>query len=948
MTKIEKNEIDDADDDMAIFDEMERNFYKVVSELVSDKSLDRFRQEYEKLHAALVNSHEQNKILVDKCKQLNNDILSNANKISSVLNLSQNDQRTISGLRHEFEKAWKMVEITQDKEAKSRDVIEALKTEVHNLSKHVEQGGALAFTQDISLQDIANSIEQLKKEIKSQTSQFDAIKDTTALHQRNTDKLRTLTAEMQGTEEELSRDINIVRDETMNLYMESNKLSSQLKEANNNLIEAKKSISENKRNIRSQRDYVHSLQTSLVETNKELRDTLDYQKEGQRAIKTQKKLFGDKQKLGQKLKSDIGKTQISIDSTADTKAETEDELDIINEENTKLANILSELKDARRTIGDEKKKLRVQLNSLRKEFIVTLSKFNKSESENIQTTSNMNAASKDLRKLNNEVILENQKTDMVTTQQKTITGEIMTVKSIAFNSKKALQLIEEETADYERKANATKGNIYQIKEDVKNQNLMNNELQLKLQNIAKNTKKQNLLIDQVQGERDMASIQLQIAAKNNAEIESEIEVVISNIRQLKEDIREADKKCIETHYKRKSLEDFLVKLGGEIKDIKGKIEEVDSQTVQIRNHIQRGKYLLSKAQIDISKNDHVLAEIEFSSKAIQRSTAAKIGETKSLYEKVRVVKSLIKKCEHAYKIKVNEVKKLSDDLDVLIERNTVLASQNRHGKALRSEIIRVEKSLIQEQGKCKALEEELEKPMSIHRWRILDGTNPEMVQLVKMNIDLRDKLMNEMSRLDRLKVVCEKVRERASRQEKHLKYTINGDYMEEFNFLTEVLHDKNRQLHSMQQQLRIQQDIVGDSKEQVNTVRTMVREEKTEFYGTKKKLIQMRARTAQGKRPRIINAPAQPIPRKTETRFVGGGFAVGIVPGRDMLNAGNQLNYETPKVNTSRIESELTPRINSISPRRREPRTNITHLPPGWNPKRPPITPYLPQLSEVQ
>ena len=121
------------------FAEMERNFEQVVSELVNDRSLDRFREEYEKLHDALTQSHEHNRVLLEKCRHLNSDIVTNSNKISTVLSMSQNDQRTIANLRREFEKAWKMVETAQDRESKSHDVITALREEIQNLTNLVSQ-----------------------------------------------------------------------------------------------------------------------------------------------------------------------------------------------------------------------------------------------------------------------------------------------------------------------------------------------------------------------------------------------------------------------------------------------------------------------------------------------------------------------------------------------------------------------------------------------------------------------------------------------------------------------------------------------------------------------------------------------------------------------------------------------------------------------------------------
>ena len=55
--------------------------------------------EYEKLHRALKKSHESEKRLMGKCRELNAEIVANAAKVSTALKLSQEDQTTISSLK---------------------------------------------------------------------------------------------------------------------------------------------------------------------------------------------------------------------------------------------------------------------------------------------------------------------------------------------------------------------------------------------------------------------------------------------------------------------------------------------------------------------------------------------------------------------------------------------------------------------------------------------------------------------------------------------------------------------------------------------------------------------------------------------------------------------------------------------------------------------------------
>ena len=118
---------------------------------MGDKSLERFRVEYEKLHRALKKSHESEKRLMQKCRELNAEIVANAAKVTTALKLSQEDKGTISSLKQEIEKLWKMVDAAHEKESRARDTIHQLKLEIANLTKLVEQGAGLGFGPDEKL-----------------------------------------------------------------------------------------------------------------------------------------------------------------------------------------------------------------------------------------------------------------------------------------------------------------------------------------------------------------------------------------------------------------------------------------------------------------------------------------------------------------------------------------------------------------------------------------------------------------------------------------------------------------------------------------------------------------------------------------------------------------------------------------------------------------------------
>ena len=66
----------------------------------------------------------------------------------------QEDQNTIASLKREIEKAWKMVDASHEKEARAKETIGQLKTEIQNLSRLVEQGAGLSVGQENTVNEL--------------------------------------------------------------------------------------------------------------------------------------------------------------------------------------------------------------------------------------------------------------------------------------------------------------------------------------------------------------------------------------------------------------------------------------------------------------------------------------------------------------------------------------------------------------------------------------------------------------------------------------------------------------------------------------------------------------------------------------------------------------------------------------------------------------------------
>merc|ERR1712150_16275 len=62
---------------------------------------------------------------------------------------------------------------------------------------------------------------------------------------------------------------------------------------------------------------------------------------------------------------------------------------------------------------------------------------------------------------------------------------------------------------------------------------------------------------------------------------------------------------------------------------------------------------------------------------------------------------------------------------------------------LRKEGYHTQRELLRERTRCKALEEELENPMNIHRWRKLEGSDPSRFEMIQKIQTLQKRLIQK-------------------------------------------------------------------------------------------------------------------------------------------------------------------------------------------------------------
>merc|ERR1719247_2431892 len=105
-------------DSSTALESLERDYQETVGELAGPKAavFEGFLSEYEKLYKALLKSHDNEKRLQKRIRDLNAEIVANAANVQTAMKLAQEDQQHIHTLRRDIEQQQKQVESSQTKE----------------------------------------------------------------------------------------------------------------------------------------------------------------------------------------------------------------------------------------------------------------------------------------------------------------------------------------------------------------------------------------------------------------------------------------------------------------------------------------------------------------------------------------------------------------------------------------------------------------------------------------------------------------------------------------------------------------------------------------------------------------------------------------------------------------------------------------------------------------
>jgi len=827
--------LDELGFESSAFETLERDFQEVLTELVGDKSLERFRQEYEKLHRALKKSHESEKRLIKKCRELNSEIVSNAAKVQTALKLSQEDQNTITSLKREIEKAWKMVDASHEKEARAKDTISQLKTEISNLSRLVEQGAGLSVGQENTVNELLKDKDDLSAERERQVEEIaalrasinDYLKDMRAKEQERVaaaqeiSSIKEMLSTRKAEQEREQRRKERLEKEGKDLRNVLELRGTDLKARNAALAQATASVERLEEQLRLQR-----LQTEKANKDVEV---------------SRGKL--SKVELDFKDQSAINVGQIAENAAQQAALrEEEEEVSRLRQECQRLSKVKDQQNKRLRAVEEERIEVRRSLEGLKSQAAQLEREI---EIERRETEADR-ASKRDLAAELDELRESLSKAGESTQRQldivklngsmiKSLEGDIANFKGESTKQRKMVYQLEKEREKYGAEASDGNAKFMAALEEVKLREMTILDLQKKIAEGDTRLKQQQLLYEAVRSDRNLYSKNLIESQDEIAEMKRKFKIMNHQIEQLKEEIQQKDQAYIKEHIdhtkadkEKETLKNDLMRVKKQVSAAESTMKNLEAEVAKL-NHIiaeADAERFRQKKEYDITINERDILGTQL----IRRN-----DELALLYEKIKIQQQTVSQGEIAFREKLEDLRVLRLKLNSLRRELHIQKASSSNLEALRSEVCTLQMELLQDRTKVKALSEELENPNNTHRWRKLDGNDPGTYEMLQKIQALQKRLISKTEEVVEKDLLIQEKDKLYIELKNILARQPGPEVAEQLSIYQQGLRDKTKSMKAMASELNMYQAQVNEYKYEMEKLTRELQDVKRQYYEQKRR-----------------------------------------------------------------------------------------------------------------
>ncbi|KAJ3322388.1 hypothetical protein HDV06_003108 [Boothiomyces sp. JEL0866] len=849
--------------------EQEKAGQAILEEIEDDDNLEKFRTEYTKLLKVIKRSSKNALKLKTKSDDVIKEITIVEQQAVDSSKLGQ-DAQTLKTLKNQIIRAESLLESSNKREELARMEIRQLRQDIANLNSTIKQGVGLSAAQERVINDLIAAKEQYTKDLENELERIVSLRNGLTTVSERID-----TAEVER--KNIDKEIYLLKDKNTQKKLEIDMEMKNKERMERDLRELRVVVT-----IKSQEAI--SKQTAVNRATEEIANI-------ENQIKTQKnmieKLIRDQESLGSrtvKLQQDYDEQMILtkelLAENEITNAELkikERELHNHKSEVKKVVRIKEGLVKKIRNLEEQKMQAEIErkVHRTKNDQLVAKIEALKRQVDGIKKNIDDLSREKDilessLKKTQSETVKIESMLQLQRQQKATIELENARIlKDIAENKKLQKQLTDERDA-YIAEANKYSNQAIAIIADMKEKEMKIFDYKRQTFQAENKLKYQQNLYEAIQSDRKLHSKQLIESQTEINEMKRRLKIMNFQINGFKEDVNSKEAMLVKENADFVKLTKDAELIGEEIKTLKGQNElamaYIKSQMVEEFKLDQ----FVKEADVERTRQQTALNLIVAERDNLSSQLLRRNQELTEVYDQMKTQSLNLLRGEIQYNEKMKEIRNLRKDI---VANKILVADMSDETAAIpqmKRQIIQLQNAIIAEQKKIKALEEELENPINVHRWRKLEGSQPQAYNLILLQHTLQKKLIaknKELAEKDHAIEVKEKLY-------LHLKTILakqaGPEAVQQYAEFMKILKDKKKQLRHMDTELNMYKSQVKEYQYTIGQLDAELLECKKQFLKMyKERVEEMRNHTERKDLPPLPSVPfGEVIPEEDEEEVI--------------------------------------------------------------------------------
>ncbi|KAL7473378.1 hypothetical protein ACHAXS_013830 [Conticribra weissflogii] len=816
MTQESTTEIDDAllsePSSSSASESMEKDgeiFLQNLTYMIEEKPslLDprEFKSQYEILLGALKLAHARESSLVKQCQELHTQKVAGTAELEAARRANRGSQLEAESSKKDLNTLKSVLEAANGREEKAKVTIGKLQEEVERLTDQMDKSEIAAIRKE-------NEAKRLAKDVEHWKDQAEAAAEKMEVLQVEQQKARDQMEHFQKSCKDMREHNHSLRDrlsekdgEIRKCLEQSEQWEKELKDTQGKLEVKTKQFIDTQYSAAVAQGKVTSLEKQLAEDKgiiatkeQELKEQvsqkqkvvtlLDEQKRKTNAVSEefrqleldQKRLLVERNKLTSE------NTQLSRNLEAERKA-TQRQQQLIEDANAATRIARDECEVWKKEI-DTMKKREDQFNR----EVIKLKRENELQLGRVQQTEDkLKKTGNDL--LQNEQIIASVEKELAATRD-------AAAKQLSLNRR-----LESDCDGLRHQVTESRASCERLMDEIKIRDAQSKELTREIEALEGKLEQHKQEHDAIRSERNDALGQLTDSRTDVHHLEDNQKNLKREIATLKSELATKDSALVKENFdcrKERAQKDMLVDEVARLKKIiasnEDNIKTLESHVSQMSSAIRK---LDETALLQRKEYDQIIHERDILGTQLIRRN----DELALLYEKVKILQGTLHRGELQYNNRLEDIRLLKLKIRDLQRQLNIAQGGQENVADLSRNLIQAQKDLLKEKVKVKALSEELENPMNVHRWRKLEGSDPDAYEMIQKVHILQKRLLVKTEEVIKKNSIIQEQEQRQIEMEKNLARQPGFDVVEQMNSYQQDVKKKSKQMKAMASELNMHQ-----------------------------------------------------------------------------------------------------------------------------------------------